>query len=196
MRAQLAMEGQAQAPPVGALIFSCNGRGVGLFGEPDFDSRTLASFLPVPSSGFFCNGALAKKVAGMSEAASVQAGPMSGQSPVIACCRAPSDICLHSYNMKLGHILLCIVWRVWSGGGSQRQHAAACSMGVCAASLCLSSSELQIKMCCVQARSARSARQRTCMASRPLLASCASTKALARLCHCLRAPAPNAMVSL
>ncbi len=70
VRAQLAMEGQAQAPPVGALIFSCNGRGVGLFGEPDFDSRTLASFLPVPSSGFFCNGAPADSV---SEAASAEA---------------------------------------------------------------------------------------------------------------------------
>lgn len=53
----MAMEGQPQARPVGALMFSCNGRGEGLFGEADFDSRTLASFLPVPSSGFFCNGA-------------------------------------------------------------------------------------------------------------------------------------------
>ena len=51
------MEGEPQARPVGALMFSCNGRGEGLFGEPGFDSRTLASFLPVPSSGFFCNGA-------------------------------------------------------------------------------------------------------------------------------------------
>ena len=53
----MAMEGQLQARPVGALIFSCIGRGYGLFGEPDFDSRTLASFLPVPNSGFFCSGA-------------------------------------------------------------------------------------------------------------------------------------------
>ncbi|KAK9839210.1 hypothetical protein WJX81_001660 [Elliptochloris bilobata] len=53
---QMAMQGRPQAQPVGALMFSCNGRGVGLFSEPDFDSRTLASFLPVPSSGFFCNG--------------------------------------------------------------------------------------------------------------------------------------------
>jgi small ligand-binding sensory domain FIST len=91
VRAQLAMEGQAQAPPVGALIFSCNGRGVGLFGEPDFDSRTLASFLPVPSSGFFCNGAPADRVTGVSGAASVEAAaPVSSSLPVIACCRAPS----------------------------------------------------------------------------------------------------------
>ena len=55
--AQMAMDGQPQARPVGALMFSCNGRGEGLFGEADFDSRTLASFLPVPSSGIFCNGA-------------------------------------------------------------------------------------------------------------------------------------------
>ncbi len=53
----MAMEGEPQARPVGALMFSCNGRGAGLFGEAGFDSRTLASFLPVPSSGFFCNGA-------------------------------------------------------------------------------------------------------------------------------------------
>ena len=57
LMAQMAMEGQPQARAVGALMFSCNGRGEGLFGEADFDSRTLASFLPVPSSGFFCNGA-------------------------------------------------------------------------------------------------------------------------------------------
>ena len=53
----MAMEGQLQARPVGAFIFSCIGRGYGLFGEPDFDSRTLTSFLPVPNSGFFCSGA-------------------------------------------------------------------------------------------------------------------------------------------
>jgi len=43
--------------PVGALLCSCNGRGVGLFGTPDHDARTLADFLgPIPTAGFFCNG--------------------------------------------------------------------------------------------------------------------------------------------
>jgi len=43
--------------PVGALLCSCNGRGVGLFGTPDHDARTLEDLLgPVPVAGFFCNG--------------------------------------------------------------------------------------------------------------------------------------------
>ncbi len=42
---------------VGALLCACNGRGVGLFGAPDHDARTLAEILgPVPVAGFFCNG--------------------------------------------------------------------------------------------------------------------------------------------
>jgi small ligand-binding sensory domain FIST len=41
----------------GALLFSCLGRGRGLFGEPDHDSRAFARALgPVPLAGFFCNG--------------------------------------------------------------------------------------------------------------------------------------------
>jgi len=43
--------------PVGALLCSCNGRGVGLFGTPDHDARTLVDLLgPIPTTGFFCNG--------------------------------------------------------------------------------------------------------------------------------------------
>jgi small ligand-binding sensory domain FIST len=43
--------------PVGALLCSCNGRGVGLFGTPDHDARTLADLLgAIPVAGFFCNG--------------------------------------------------------------------------------------------------------------------------------------------
>jgi small ligand-binding sensory domain FIST len=41
----------------GALLFSCLGRGRGLFGEADHDSRAFARALgPVPLAGFFCNG--------------------------------------------------------------------------------------------------------------------------------------------
>ena len=42
---------------LGALLCSCNGRGRGLFGEPDHDASALAEvFGPVPTAGFFCNG--------------------------------------------------------------------------------------------------------------------------------------------
>jgi small ligand-binding sensory domain FIST len=41
----------------GALLFSCLGRGAGLFGEPDHDSRAFHRALgPLPLAGFFCNG--------------------------------------------------------------------------------------------------------------------------------------------
>lgn len=44
-------------PPAGALLFSCLGRGEGLYGEPDHDSRAFAeAFGPTPLGGFFCNG--------------------------------------------------------------------------------------------------------------------------------------------
>lgn len=43
--------------PMGALLCSCNGRGVGMFGVPDHDARALADLLDaVPAAGFFCNG--------------------------------------------------------------------------------------------------------------------------------------------
>lgn len=48
------LEGQAAS---GALLFSCNGRGSHLYGEPDHDSRVVAETTgPVPIAGFFCNG--------------------------------------------------------------------------------------------------------------------------------------------
>jgi small ligand-binding sensory domain FIST len=41
----------------GALLCTCNGRGVGLFGTPDHDARLFAEqFEGVPLAGFFCNG--------------------------------------------------------------------------------------------------------------------------------------------
>lgn len=50
------MEGNSPGQAFGALIFTCNGRGRNLFGEPHYDSRKIAEFIPVPSSGFLCNG--------------------------------------------------------------------------------------------------------------------------------------------
>ncbi|MEB3337064.1 MAG: FIST N-terminal domain-containing protein [Leptolyngbyaceae bacterium] len=42
---------------IGALMFSCLGRGEGLYGKPNFDSRLFERYFPqVPLSGFFCNG--------------------------------------------------------------------------------------------------------------------------------------------
>lgn len=44
-------------PPRGALLFSCLGRGAGLYGIPDHDSEALRRHLgPLPLGGFFCNG--------------------------------------------------------------------------------------------------------------------------------------------
>src|SRR5262245_31969761 len=41
----------------GALLFSCLGRGRGLYGVPDHDSAAFVRALgPVPLAGFFCNG--------------------------------------------------------------------------------------------------------------------------------------------
>ena len=40
-----------------ALLFACNGRGVGLFGAPDHDARTVRELLgQLPLAGLFCNG--------------------------------------------------------------------------------------------------------------------------------------------
>ena len=44
-------------PSAAALLFACNGRGVGLFGAPDHDARTVRELLgPLPLAGLFCNG--------------------------------------------------------------------------------------------------------------------------------------------
>lgn len=43
--------------PAGALLFSCLGRGVHLYGRPDHDSTVFQAALgDVPLGGFFCNG--------------------------------------------------------------------------------------------------------------------------------------------
>jgi small ligand-binding sensory domain FIST len=52
-----AREELGDTTPAGAVLCSCNGRGVGLFGSPDHDARSVAQQLgSVPLAGFFCNG--------------------------------------------------------------------------------------------------------------------------------------------
>jgi small ligand-binding sensory domain FIST len=47
----------SDAPAGAALLFACNGRGVGLFGAADHDARTVRELLgPLPLAGLFCNG--------------------------------------------------------------------------------------------------------------------------------------------
>lgn len=46
-----------EAPVAGALLFTCNGRGTHMFGEPDHDARTAAETLGCDAlAGFFCGG--------------------------------------------------------------------------------------------------------------------------------------------
>ncbi len=48
-----------ERPVVGALLFSCNGRGQALFGQPDHDIRAVQrAFGSVPVAGFFAAGEL------------------------------------------------------------------------------------------------------------------------------------------
>lgn len=54
-----AREAIGDARPSGALLCSCNGRGVGLFGEPHHDASALArEFGGLAAAGLFCNGEL------------------------------------------------------------------------------------------------------------------------------------------
>jgi small ligand-binding sensory domain FIST len=44
-------------PPAGALLFTCNGRGAGMFGVQDHDASALDyAFAGAPAAGFFCAG--------------------------------------------------------------------------------------------------------------------------------------------
>jgi small ligand-binding sensory domain FIST len=58
LRAVLARQvRELRAPPAGALVFTCNGRGVGMFGAPDHDAAALEdAFGRVAAAGFFCAG--------------------------------------------------------------------------------------------------------------------------------------------
>lgn len=47
----------ADRPAQAALVFSCNGRGAHLYGQPNHDSQVIAAATgDIPSAGFFCNG--------------------------------------------------------------------------------------------------------------------------------------------
>jgi small ligand-binding sensory domain FIST len=47
----------SQPSPTAALMFSCVGRGQGLYGHPNFDSGLFRRYIQdIPLSGFFCNG--------------------------------------------------------------------------------------------------------------------------------------------
>jgi small ligand-binding sensory domain FIST len=45
-----------RSAPMGALLFSCLGRGESLYNQPDFDSTLFREYVNVPVGGFFCNG--------------------------------------------------------------------------------------------------------------------------------------------
>ena len=46
-------------PSAAALLFSCSGRGVGLYEQPDHDSNAFRRLVAdIPIGGFFCNGEL------------------------------------------------------------------------------------------------------------------------------------------
>ncbi|GLI65553.1 hypothetical protein VaNZ11_009115 [Volvox africanus] len=51
---------EQQAPPFGMLMFTCNGRGSGLYGEDSYDARTMSSYVSVPCAGFQCNGEIGR----------------------------------------------------------------------------------------------------------------------------------------
>jgi small ligand-binding sensory domain FIST len=51
------VEAMAGRPTAGALVFSCNGRGQGMFGAPDHDAAALERVLHgAPTAGFFAAG--------------------------------------------------------------------------------------------------------------------------------------------
>jgi small ligand-binding sensory domain FIST len=51
------LNGVSDASTAAALLFACNGRGVGLFGAPDHDAKTVQQSIGgVPLAGLFCNG--------------------------------------------------------------------------------------------------------------------------------------------
>lgn len=54
---EIRMEALGGRTPAGALVFACNGRGRGMFGEPDHDATAVARILDgAPAAGFFAAG--------------------------------------------------------------------------------------------------------------------------------------------
>ncbi len=50
---------ESDSPPLGALLFTCNGRGTRLFGQPNHDASLLHEHLgEIPTAGFFAQGEL------------------------------------------------------------------------------------------------------------------------------------------
>jgi small ligand-binding sensory domain FIST len=48
---------ELRQPPAGTLLFTCNGRGAGMFGVADHDASALDyAFAGAPAAGFFCAG--------------------------------------------------------------------------------------------------------------------------------------------
>src|SRR5256885_2852004 len=63
------LEPERADPVAGALLFSCNGRGQGLFGQPDHDIAAVKrAFGDVPVAGFFAAGELGPVAGGNSVA--------------------------------------------------------------------------------------------------------------------------------
>ena len=52
----LRREALGGSPPAGSLVFTCNGRGEGMFGVPDHDALALEEELGAPAAGFFAAG--------------------------------------------------------------------------------------------------------------------------------------------
>lgn len=76
-------ENTSQPSPVGALMFTCLGRGTGLYGQPNFDSQLFSRYLhDIPLGGCFCGGEI---------------GPVSGRTflhgytSVFAICRSLAE---------------------------------------------------------------------------------------------------------
>jgi len=56
---RLMLRTESASPPQGALLFTCNGRGTRMFGEPHHDAGAVRAELgPVPLAGFFAAGEL------------------------------------------------------------------------------------------------------------------------------------------
>ncbi|TAE55147.1 MAG: hypothetical protein EAZ76_09130 [Nostocales cyanobacterium] len=50
-------QNSSESSPLGALMFSCVGRGIGLYGKPNFDSQLFSRyFQDIPMGGCFCGG--------------------------------------------------------------------------------------------------------------------------------------------